>query len=411
MNNNVYIILLIFLIVYLIYKISSNSCDCFSVGIQRKDKYNCAYMNKSPVERIKELNNCSNYTYIQKWPDYLECNNVFYTNDIGINKMCKYDNMQCMSTDTDLPENLPNYYKNINCNKITLRPKNPEQLLTRLNEIYNTEGSNGVFVSMIFDLSSVWYNGLLYLDGSGSIIHKDIYTNFFGLYCTFGFIWDTDWLDKNLVDCLFPFDSATTPIKTCNTWCYDNKCFNSNIDGCKLANTSNDGLTPDRCSQGLLSYIDLKKKYDLGNQPYPTNCKQNIKYITDSDPPYREPIKNSSGCFNYIVDNLKNIKETYNEAVFLKDIDDDGIEINKGLAMLKYLNKPLPAALLFYTNDKYHSKCINLGYYKDMLDTFNSYFTPDTIVIIIIYNSMDYSDLEFLKYTTLGEMPEYVDPN
>ena len=67
--------------------------------------------------------------------------------------------------------------------------------------------------------------------------------------------------------------------------------------------------------------------------------------------------------------------------------------------------------LLFYTNDKYHSKCINLGYYKDMLDTFNSYFTPDTIVIIIIYNSMDYSDLEFLKYTTLGEMPEYVDPN
>ena len=58
MNNNVYIILLIFLIVYLLYKISSNSCDCFSVGIQRKDKYNCAYMNKSPVERIKELNNC-----------------------------------------------------------------------------------------------------------------------------------------------------------------------------------------------------------------------------------------------------------------------------------------------------------------------------------------------------------------
>ena len=34
MYKNVCIILLIFLIIYLIYKISSNSCDCFSVGSQ-----------------------------------------------------------------------------------------------------------------------------------------------------------------------------------------------------------------------------------------------------------------------------------------------------------------------------------------------------------------------------------------
>ena len=38
MYKNVCIILLIFLIVYLIYKISSNSCDCFSVSSQCRNR-------------------------------------------------------------------------------------------------------------------------------------------------------------------------------------------------------------------------------------------------------------------------------------------------------------------------------------------------------------------------------------
>lgn len=420
--KNKHILLFIFIILWYILTRSCEYRDGFNVGIENKPKwkirdgYNCAFANTEKYGDLTNspniLNECNNYRLLQ-WPRMQECNETFYTNDEGINKMCHFENFNCSKTNDNLPESLPNYYNTIDCRKITLRPNDGgDALLNRLKKAYNQKGSNGVFISMIFNVNAI-YDGLIYLDGSGSIINNNVYIDFWGAACTFGFIWDTDWLDKNLVSCLFPFDSYTTPIKSCNRYCLPNstgsgeECFNSDIDACKLANTSNDGKTPDRCSQGLLGYINLRKKYpNLYKEPYPTNCNQNIKYVTDNEP-HIEPLTNSSYCFNYIVDDLENkeIKQTYNEAVFLKDID-DGIEINKGLAMLKDLNKPLPVALIFYT----HYEDISLGCstteYEYMFKAFNNYFTPDTIVIIYYHSEIYPTIFKFQGYTTLNDMPK-----
>ena len=116
MNNNVCIILLIFLIVYLIYKISSNSCDCFSVGGNQK----CSdYPNGSCLPPCK-------------WNDSTE--------------KCEQRIIE----------------------KRSLIPKNPSQFIADINKAYNASNSNGVFISIILD------DGM---DGSGSVLNKNIYTN------------------------------------------------------------------------------------------------------------------------------------------------------------------------------------------------------------------------------------------
>jgi hypothetical protein len=350
MNNNVCIILLIFLIVYLIYKISSNSCDCFSVGGNQK---------------------CSDYPIGTCFPP------------------CEW-NASTEKCEQRIIE------------KISLIPENPSQFLAKIKETYNASNSNGVFISLILTVNNIVDNPLVYLDGSGSIIRKDSYKNLFHGICCFGFIWDTDWLDKNLVDCFFPIDSFTTPIIGCfRNHTYPNEPKDL-TNYCDLAHTSGSNI-PDRCSQGLIHY----KSNGIENLSS-TNCIQKIKY--DLHNIERIPLKKNKNCFSYTVDELKSNKQPvdYNEAVFLKNVDDDGIEISKGLDKLTNLEKPKPVALLFVYDDSIDCKTdIDKQYlYKQYLKGIKYNFTSDTIVIKAQYDkeSIISFDDEFI---TLGEMPGY----
>ena len=202
--KNKHILLFIFIILWYILTRSCEYRDGFNVGIENKPKwkirdgYNCAFANTEKyLYSPNILNECKYYGLLQ-WPLMQECNETFYTNDEGINKMCHFENFNCSKTNDNLPESLPNYYNTIDCRKITLKPHDGgDALLNRLRKAYNQKGSNGVFISMIFNLHAI-YDGLIYLDGSGSIINNNVYIDFWGEACTFGFIWDTDWLNKEI---------------------------------------------------------------------------------------------------------------------------------------------------------------------------------------------------------------------
>ena len=280
--------------------------------------------------------------------------------------------------------------------KINLEPidGNAKKLFERLKKTYNDPTSNGVLISII------WYEDSLekkvYLDGSGSIIRKDIYSKLISTgpgICDFGFIWDIDWLEPKegepLVDCLFPVDSNTVPFSTCrNIWIPD-----SDLDFCKIANTSE----PDRCSTGLQNYFIGKIKNNPKN-PDPTNCTQNIKYIYKN--PYREILSNEN-CFKYIVDSnrIEGPDAAYNEAVFLKTLDESGIEINEGLEELTRLNKPRPVALVFVLHNM---KCTHIS----QLKVLKINFAPKTVVIRINYESQT-DQIEFVDHIRLDQIPGY----
>jgi len=326
MYNNVCIILLIFLIVYLIYKISSNSCDCFSIGGNQK----CLdYPNGSCLPPCK-------------WNDST--------------KKCEQRIIE----------------------KRRLKPDNPSQFLADINEAYKDSNSNGVFISIILDG----------MDGSGSVLKKNIYTNTYSeKSCTFGFIWDTDWLtanDGSLVECLS-----------------DTDC-NPAANFCELANTSGSN-TPDRCSGGLsFIYYHYQK-----NLPYPTNCKQNKIY--DLKNMNREEFKKDENCFTYINREIdKSYVNGFNEGVFLKDLKYTSLNYHEGFEKLKKLNKPLPSALLLvYSNNV---DCTNSSLYMNELETLKSNFTSDTMVVKAKYDNVNNSIISFDTVpTTLGEMPGYND--
>ena len=130
----------------------------------------------------------------------------------------------------------------------------------------------------------------------------------------------------------------------------------------------------------------------------------------------RVKFKNSENCFNYIV-NVFNNKKTkpddlsgynYNEAVFLKDLNDDGIEINEGFKKLKELKKPLPFALLFVYDGT--SNCEQFGYdYKIELQRLKYNFTSDTIVIYAHFDYKNDTIISFDSFRTLSQMPGYDD--
>jgi hypothetical protein len=326
--------------------------------------------------------------------------------------------------------------------KISLRPKHPSKFVKRINEVYENPHSNGVFISMIFNipfkikklktqieqlekqklysiknkkieiLNNLKNHENIYLDGSGSIMRKDIYPYLFGGSCDFGFIWDTNWLEKKLVDCFFPEDAYTTPFGHGTKF---NKCIQNNVDYCRFAGKSS---RPDRCSKGLNIYANDAAEMGLPIPPNPTNCTTNKIYDIDT----LKKINQSDGknCFSYTVDLFKNkgpldydnISSAYNEAVFLKDIHEDGIEINKGLSMLKKLNKPFPVAILFLDSDK---KSCNKGdavkiTYNNLLKGLKSNFNGDTIVIKTTGKCGPWEKCNFDdNYTTLDQMPGYDD--
>lgn len=339
MNNNVCIILLILLIVYLIYKISSNSCDCFSVGSQT-----CNGFTKYACDAGQRAYKC-------EW-------------NASTNK-CEQ-------------------------RKISLRPENPSEFLARINEAYGDSNSNGVFISMILD------DGM---DGSGSVLHKDIYTDTYlrqHSTCCFGFIWNTDWLTTNsgnLVECLFSRDigSSFYPNTNCNS-----------PNFCKLANT-NSRNKPDRCSAGLYYFNGFKKKNR--DFPNPTSCKQNKIYdLAKMD---RVEFKNGKNCFTYINYEMNNKAyiTDFNEGVFLKD-NIDSVNYHEGINQLNESEKPLPSALLFIYND--NVKCTKDVNYINTLEGLKYSFTSDTMVVKAQYDRANSSIISFdTDPTTLGEMPGY----
>ena len=404
MYKNVCIILLIFL-VYLIYKISSNSCDCFSVG----DTPLC------PSNGIK-VDTCSLH--------YSNCDNL-YTHTIGDNSeysvhTCKkggfFNGYRCISTgnkcvfpDGHACKSASDCNSSVCLNnkcytppppppppKIKLEPKdkNPSQFLERINKAFNDNNSSNVFVSMIIP-------AMIGIDGSGSVLNKNTYSGIFGQFCSIGFIWDTDWLDKNLIDCLFAMDvgSASFNSSDCNS--------PESSNYCEFADTSSSNI-PDRCSHGLKNYYNYYKiKKGL---PNPTNCKENIIYDLDTMKTIK--IENNKNCFTYINDKYENVKkiEEYfddyvmNEGIFIKDVGEEALDYYEGIKRLKELNKPLPSALLFIYN-KVCAKDIN---YIKTLEGLKSSFTSDTIVVKAQYDSAKKSIISFdTTPTILGDMSGY----
>ena len=284
---------------------------------------------------------------------------------------------------------------------------NVSDFFNRIQKTYNDPDSNGVFISIIFNTYSS--SSKVYLDGSGSIVRNDIYSYLLGGVCSFGFIWDIDWLENDLVSCLFPTDAITGATT--------GKCSMppryNNVDTCKLADTSTNGETPDRCSKGLQEYI---RDYWVSGKAIsnPTNCNKNIKYIIGKDP-RKVKIGNGKNCFTSIVDEIKSTRDwlpSYNEAVFLKDVDMNGIEINEGIKKLTRLNKPTPVALTYIYNDDYNCST-DVGWsseYKKQLKSLKLNFTPDTLVIKIYYDDYNGANLfEFKNHTTLDQLPGYND--
>ena len=338
MNNNVYIILLIFLIVYLIYKISTNNCDCFSIGSQTCNGF------------IKSACNAGKRAYKCEWN--------------ALTNKCEQ-------------------------RKISLRPENPSRFLANINKAFNASNSNGVFVSMNISRG---------LDGSGSVVHKNIQAGVYGSNCFFGFIWDTNWLDTNLVECLFSKDIGSKYFGTAD-------CIEPNF--CKLANTSGSNI-PDRCSHGLMNYYNFYNTYKKDNNIlYPTNCNQNIKY--DLDKMDIVDLENSKNCYTYIKDSDKIIGSNifrFNEGVFLKDVE-DSLEYSEGFERLIKEEKPKPAALLLLNNNV---DCSDNIVYKNTLKGLKDNFTIDTIVAIALYDDQNRIITSFDPVpTTLGEMPGYND--
>ena len=402
--EHVLFFLLIFFILY--HLIGSCSCgmrsrDGFSVGCQVPE---C----DDALEKLDE-NCCKNNNCPEGYP-------------INCDEPCKTHMQQILTSCSNTPAIKKNMCLSCgtppdNCNDVSpslrLVPDpskgTVEQFFTRIKNAYNDPDSNGIFLSMIFNISmiSTLENKIpgVYLDGSGSIVHNDHYKYLFPSICNFGFIWDIYWLENNLVSCLFPRDADTTPFDKCLMSQYNN------LDTCILAHTSTNGKTPDRCSQGIRTYIKNFSKPGMKGMN-PTNCNQNIKYIIDKDNPHKEEIENGKNCFTSIVDEIKSIQKWnyYNEAVFLKDIDEVGIEINEGIKKLTELSKPTPVALTYVYNDT--SDCsTDVAYNKKQLKALKLNFTPDTLVIRIYYESPIFKPgiLEFKNHTTLDQMPGYND--
>jgi hypothetical protein len=369
MNNNVCIILLIFLIVYLIYKISSNSCDGFSVGSQTCRNYvdSCLHIGNNSDKCNKS------WTKMSIGGANKKCSMSFFDICTMDTESCN-DNCQCLPPSPSPPPPPPPP-------KIRLKPENPSQFLEDIKYAYNASDSNGVFVSMILQ------NGL---DGSGSVVHKNKQSGVYGFDCLFGFIWDTNWLDENLVECLFLKDVISENFGS-------GDCIEPNF--CELANTSGSN-TPDRCSHGLIHYNNFYKKNK--NILYPTNCNQNIKY--DLDKMERVDLENSKNCYTYIEDSdqiINSNKIGFNEGVFLKDVK-NSLNYYEGFEKLKELNKPLPVALLFLNNNLEY--CKNDLLYLNILDELKSSFTSDTIVIYAYYDNQKVIISSFDSFTTLGKI-------
>ena len=237
------------------------------------------------------------------------------------------------------------------------------------------------------------------MDGSGSVLNKNIYTNTYLEMmqdsCGFGFIWDTNWLtanDRSLVECLFQATAGTAYFK-------DTDCDPA-ANFCELANTSGSN-TPDRCSHGL-----FVSRPDAAKLPYPTSCKQNKIYnLKEMN---SEEFENDKNCFTYINRKINNTPYVYdwNEGVFLKDLKNTTLNYHEGFEKLKELKKPLPSALLLVYSDNVDCTDNPLSYlYVNTLKTLKSSFTSDTIVVKAKYDNVKKSIISFDDDpTTLGEI-------
>tara|TARA_B100001094_G_scaffold47375_3_gene42641 strand:- start:3113 stop:4408 length:1296 start_codon:yes stop_codon:yes gene_type:complete len=430
MNNNILICLLFILIAYTIFKILSNTCNGFSIGGVGGDEDQCQEYINNIVSKCcyqGNINNCP-----QGFPNYCDticsqnidifrdnCSNTGVDGDDITDKV--YNNIidkSCKKTCSN--KEIYDYEKQscIEDPRIYLQPFNGKvpELLDRLKNTYNDPTSNGVFISLIWNEDS--NEKKVYLDGSGSIIRKDIYNSLVNNQddkCSFGFIWDINWLEPEkgepLVDCLFPVDGFTTPFCPCQGDSEEYTCTDESdkLNSCELTKTSK----PNRCSTGLQYFVRRQSRQSYYHKkrrdPDPTDCTKNIRYVVDKKP-QTVKLNKDENCFKYIVDVYKHFTPTskiYNEGVILKDITEDGVEINEGLKQLKQLNKPTPVALVYYE----YSSCLLSN--KIQLKALKLNFTPDTVVIKI--SNYDYiknnlvETINFVGHTTLDQIPGYND--
>jgi len=375
-------------------------------------------------DRVEGLKDCNKTMYYLD--DKGSCTEIYLPNDEQINTNYKEGKCTdvCFTELKDTRDNWrPRYLKDGDCETnskcckvntyrqpqhppgspplIKLEPedKNPNEFLVDIQKAYNNPESNGVFVSMIY---------MEGLDGSGSVLHKNTYPGVLGELCSFGFIWDTNWLEyTELVECLFPDDAATNLFNS--TDCIlDDPTSSPNTNFCKFSNTGSINKS-NRCARGI-AHTYYHPLYYRGERPYPTNCKQNIKY--DLEKLERIPLEDNKNCFTYINDiistgggSVGNALFNFNEGVFLKDVKDSIKNFNDGFEKLKSSKKPLPSALLFLYNN--NVDCATNKDYNDVLKILKSYFTCDTIVITANYNHGNNVINYFDEVKSLKDMPGY----
>ena len=279
--------------------------------------------------------------------------------------------------------------------KLQLKPPGViDDFYKNIIENFDDSNSDGVFISMLYaqpDTSSV------FLDGSGSIIKKNLYEKLYtppnqscegisGIPCCFfGFLWDSPY--NKLVDFLFTQDASTVPFEECmNTSPKYGK-----VDFCKLLNKTE----PNRSSTGLQNILldgrDGAKASDCINKKLYTN---NII-----------PEQFKSSCFKSIISNQSKPSDLYNEGVILNTVGENGIEIHDGMDLLHSLDKPKPVALIFLSTEEWGiNKCKNEDTYIHKIEALRLNFTDDTVVVNIVIPTEGNSGLKFNGYTTLKEM-------
>ena len=279
--------------------------------------------------------------------------------------------------------------------KLQLKPQgNIKVFYNNIIENFDDSNSDGVFISMLYAQTDT---GSVFLDGSGSIIKKNLYEKLYtppnqscegisGIPCCFfGFLWDSPY--NKLVDFLFTQDADTVPFGNCiNTSTKYDK-----VDFCKLLNKTE----PNRSSTGLQNILLEGREGAMAS-----DC-INRKLYTNNIIPEQF----SSSCFKSITSNQSEPSALYNEGVILNKVNENGIEIHEGLQRLLNMNKPIPVALIFLSTENWGvNKCKNEDTYTNNINALRLNFTDDTVVINIVIPTTGNSGLKFNGHTTLKEM-------
>lgn len=302
-------------------------------------KENCSDCKMDPKNR-NLVCNCSNTTLILPLA-FCQNKDITY-NDGRLETKCIFDDYPKRTSVIDCSDNKiydektnkcicdNNLYKNYNGSCLFYLKSSDNDMnkfLDRIRNAYNSTNSNGILLSSISTSSDFVFGDTnldsYKMDGSSSIIRKDIYNNIYigdnQSKFMMGYIWDTNYNSYiNIFDCLYPEDE----------------------------------------------YTDIGENYD--------RCSRNNK------------IKSIKELFNFFKkedDHWYGNDDVFNECVILKDVPVQGIDPKLAFFLLKSRGKPLPSGLFLAYSDNCKKGCVN-----SRINNFKKIFHSDTFVIILKIN-------------------------